>query len=513
MKMINGFFLMVMLALLHGKPILAQECPENAAKPRSATVIYDSQARSQGAVIFKPGADGVLHALDAQSEAELWAYTPPNLDVTHRADGLLSDIAVLRFDTDRNGVIEAAAGDKVWVYFGLRRGGRHYYALDATDRSRAQLLWKIGPDELPGVGETWSTPMIARVRISGATQNGENLVVILGGGFDETRSSAHRVYMVDAASGALLWYAGGPGGVELPAAPDLPLMEMLDPVAARVAAIDTNADLFADRLYTADLGGRVWRFDIWTGRDRSQLVTGGVFAMLSDTAADARQFFNAPDVALIQRRGSPPYYNLAIGSGDRAHPFDITVHDRFYSLRDRNSFGPLTQAEYDALTPLRHADLSDITNTLGGSAVVPAAPGWALDLRLNGGWSGEKVLAEAVTVNGVILFPTYRPLSAATCSGENRIYALNVDQGAPVLDFNDDQRLTTADASTLLTQGGIAGEVELTLPPSGDSTPPQPGEPDPVEPRAGCKIGGEALRLCVTAETLLRTFWRRDSVN
>jgi len=513
MRAIHGIISTVLLALLHDRPILAQECVENAAKPRSATVIYDSQARGQGAVVFKSGPDGVLHALDAESRAELWTYTPPELDATHRADGLMSDIAVLRFDSNRNGVIETAAGDKVWIYFGLRRGGRYYYALDATDRLRAQLLWKIGPDELPGVGETWSTPTTARVRIGGVTQNGEKIVVILGGGYDEILPAAHRIYMVDAASGALLWYAGGPGGIEVPAAPDLPLTRMLDPISARVAAIDTDGDLFADRLYSADLGGRVWRFDIWNGRGRSQLVTGGVFAMLGETATDARRFFNAPDVALIQRRGNPPYYNLAIGSGDRAHPFDITVHDRFYSLRDRNPFSPLTQGEYDALAPLLDADLSDITDSLGGSAVAAAAPGWAVDLRLNGGWSGEKVLAEAVTVNGVILFPTYRPLLAAACSGENRVYALNVDQGDPVLDMNDDGQITNSDASTPLTQTGIAGEVKLTLPAPNNSAPAQPGEPAPAEPHTACKVGEEALRVCVTTESLLRTFWRRDSTN
>src|SRR5687767_8748556 len=163
----------LVLALLHGGAIVAQECPQNAANPKAVTVPYEA-----GAVIFKPGADGVLRVLDSQSGAELWAYTPPDLDTTHRADGLMSDIRVMHFhDT---------GGEKVWVYFGLRRGGRHYYALDVTDRLSPRLMWKAGPDELPGVGETWSTPSLARVRVGGATQNGENLVVILGGGYDET---------------------------------------------------------------------------------------------------------------------------------------------------------------------------------------------------------------------------------------------------------------------------------------------------------------------------------------
>ena len=38
------------------------------------------------------------------------------------------------------------------------------------------------------------------------------------------------------------------------------------PIAARVNAVDTDSDGFADRLYAADLGGQVWRFDIWNGK-------------------------------------------------------------------------------------------------------------------------------------------------------------------------------------------------------------------------------------------------------
>ena len=45
-----------------------------------------------------------------------------------------------------------------------------------------RLKWNLGPAQLPGIGETWSTPTIARVRIDGAEQNGENLALIFGGG-------------------------------------------------------------------------------------------------------------------------------------------------------------------------------------------------------------------------------------------------------------------------------------------------------------------------------------------
>ena len=42
----------------------------------------------------------------------------------------------------------------------MRMGGNHYYALDVTDPTNPKLMWNIGPAQLPGIGQTWSTPVI-----------------------------------------------------------------------------------------------------------------------------------------------------------------------------------------------------------------------------------------------------------------------------------------------------------------------------------------------------------------
>jgi type IV pilus assembly protein PilY1 len=425
----------------------------------------------------------------------------------------------------------------------MRRGGRYYYAVDVTDRSHPRLMWKLGPNDLPGVGETWSAPVITRVRINGATQNGENLVLIMGGGYDgaeenvnfTTDATGNRLFMVDAKSGALLWYAGGGGGS---GAPDLVLQNMTNAIAAPVTVIDTDGDQYADRIYAADLGGRLWRFDILNGNGRAGLVTGGVLASLGaagespPTLADTRRFYYAPDVAFIERRGADPYYNIAIGSGYRGHPLNTATHDRFYSIRDKNPFGKLTQAAYDSFTPLAESDLVDITPDILNTAVPTTANGWKLELRLNGGWVGEKVLAGSLTVNGVILFPTYQPLPPSQldpcvpANGLNRAWALQVDTGRPAIDFNHDQQITAADAFTQLAQTGIAGEVNLlfdaTSGGSNAGTVAQGQAPgatgagvtrDALGRRALCMVGVEVLQQCVAPGSVVRTFWQRNTSN
>ena len=113
-------------------------------------------------------------ALPALAGWASWGMEYGSQAITLSVGGVLGD-----FNLD--GIVDAAAGDRVWIYFGMRRGGSTYYALDVTDRDNPRLRWKIGPSELPGIGETWSAPAIARVRVNGATQNGENLVLIFGG--------------------------------------------------------------------------------------------------------------------------------------------------------------------------------------------------------------------------------------------------------------------------------------------------------------------------------------------
>jgi type IV pilus assembly protein PilY1 len=192
--------------------------------------------------------------------------------------------------------------------------------------------------------------------------------------------------MVDAKSGALLWSAGGPGSTP---APDLLFdasgKEMNNSIPGRVTVIDTNSDGFADRIYAADMGGRIWRFDITNGNDRTSLVAGGIIAKLgaggispAPAATENRRFYNAPDVALVQLRGFDPFYNIAIGSGYRGHPLDKTTHERFYSIRDKNPFASLTQTQYNAITPVldTSTNLIDITTDPSTIGVAPDKDGW-----------------------------------------------------------------------------------------------------------------------------------------
>jgi type IV pilus assembly protein PilY1 len=506
---------------------------------RPAVVTYGKTSTAPDAesdtVVYMPTNDGFLHAISGITASgggkELWAYIPPVLlprlgtlsqDVkAPHTYGLDGDIRVLKFDKNQNGLVES--GDFVWLFFGMRGGGNRYFGLDVTDREKPKLLWDIGSAQLPGIGQSWSAPVITRVNVSGGNTDSEKLVLIFGGGYDtkqETQSYStdtvgNRIFMVEAKTGTLLWSAGGPGSTPVP---DLLFntsgKEMNNSIPGNITVIDTNGDQFADRMYAGDMGGRIWRFDIFNGQPRATLVTGGIIAKLGAggispaAASENRRFYNAPDVSLIQFRGIDPFYNIAIGSGYRGHPLDVKTTERFYAIRDKQPYAQLTQDDYNRYTPILDSDaaLIDVTSDPVSTKVTSDDKGWKLTMNRNG--TGEKVLSEATQVNNVVLFTSFQPSTVVVnpCfpTTINRAYAMTAFGGKPAIDLNNDGKIDGNDISTTLAQQGIVGDVVVALQRKGASDPG-----DPLRPKTVCLVGTELLKKCVDVGGTVRTFWNR----
>jgi len=515
---------------------------------RPATVIYGGTVLApdpRDGVLYAVTNEGYLHAVDAVTGAELWAFMPAQLlgrardmyvndGVTDRIYGLDGNIRALRHEVNNNGVIEPALGERVYLFFGMRMGGHELFGLNVTDRNNPILMWKIGPNELglrrlPNAGQSWSTPVVTRVNIAGATQNTQQYVLVFGGGYDTVQENGpyavdtigNQLFMVDALSGNLLWYAAHSSDTGA----DLRHASMTHSIPGDVRVLDLSGDGYAERMYAADMGGRVWRFDINNGANRANLVTGGVFASLGNAHLSThppdttRRFYNTPDVSILSA-GGRTWLNIALGSGYRGHPLNLDAQDRFYSLRDHRPFARLSQSQYDAITPITEADVNllDITDDIA-PVIPPGASGWRLDLRRSGGaWTGEKSLAEARTVQSVIHFTTYEPNSVSTarstsCApgvGINRLYSVSAYTGAPVYDRENpaDPPDSADDRDSELSQGGIAPEVVWVFLGPGDNCV-GPGCDDVS---AHGLVGLERGPPGFTADPV-RTFWRQTGVN
>jgi type IV pilus assembly protein PilY1 len=435
-----------------GNPTEARMQIGDPLHSQPVSMIYGPGLRD--GLVFMGTNDGYLHAIDIETGVEQWAFIPPEFlddqvalfkdeSSANKLYGIDSDIRIQTV-ADNDGVIEP--GEKVYLFFGMGRGGDFYYGLDVSDPASPQLLWKLDGSTLPGVGQTWSPPMPTKVEVAGATQNADHLALVFGGGYEADQDNAvlttdtigNSIYIVDSVSGALLWHGSRDGTHK-----DFNVSgrAMNYSIPARIRLVDMDGNGYVDRMYAGDMGGQVWRFDVRNGNSAADLVVGGVIAQLggapsaSPAAEDVRRFYNSPDVAFINTRYGN-FLHVGIGSGHRGHPLSTSVEDAFYALRDYSTQA-LTQAEYDALTIIEHDDLVPITSA--NTAVANNAAGWRVDLSI-GGWNGEKVLAEARTFANQVFFSTFQPSTGVlTCQpqiGTNRTYVMSVYNGAPVMNLD-----------------------------------------------------------------------------
>ncbi len=492
--------------------------------------------------------DGYVHAVDVNTGQELWSFIPQEMlgrlknlyidgAATSKHYGLDGAIRVLKYDINGDGIVDSAAGDRVILFLstGHNADTSMYYALDVTSKTTPKYMWGIGSSVLPDLGQAWSEPTIARVNISGATQNSQKLVLVIGGGYDASEDGytymtsdgvGNHIYMVDALKGTLLWSAG-------PSSGDFTSTRMDHAIPASIAVLDTNDDGYADRMYVGDMAAQLWRFDIWNGQSVSNLVTGGVIASLgtkedsTHTLANTRRFYITPDVAAAQKTGVPPYMNIAIGSGYRGHPLNAEVNDRFYSIRDYNPFTALTQSNFNSIysqsTPKTDSDptLIDITTTVQPT-IPPGSLGWKMLLDQHGGWAaGEKVLVPSRTFSEQIIFTTYTPNTSTSSSdpclgvgsGTNRVYVVSVFDASPSDDKNNDGSITVSDRSADLSQGGIAPETAFLFPGADTGSSSGGSSGGGSSGQVVCLSGVEVLSICTGYNQRKKTYWREGAAN
>ncbi len=494
-----------------------------------AAVVYGQEDGTYEVIIYSATNDGYLHAIDADGGVEKWTFVPHELlenfaelyvndNVDYKNYGLDGDVIPVIYDQDNDGVIESGT-DFVYLLFGMRRGGDNYYMVEVTDPDTPKLRWI---KTLPQIDQSWSAPVVAKIDIDSAIHTSpQNAVVVIGGGYDTVHDAAAYpgaddtfgagIMMLDLETGDTIWRAGKDSFA------DLTLDKMTRSIPSSVRVIDINGDSLADRMYAADLGGQVWRFDISNGKKPFQLVAGGVIARLgaeglsNPKPEDARRLYTTPDVAMFaDKRLDRRYLAINIGSRYRAHPLDNSAEDRFYSIRDPHVFTPLTQDQYNSYTIIKDGDLTEVSGKFG--TVIPGnSSGWRFTLPPN-----EKVLSDSRTFDNAVYFVTMEPTADSDdpCRAGlsvNRLYRLDVVNGDPVIDYSASIPVDgeAADVARVkrLEQGGIAPKPTFFF-------------PSPTDPNCTGDECAPAPVGCVGVECFdpgyenfpVRTLWTQDGI-
>ena len=216
---------------------------------------YATNQASRTGVVYVAANDGMLHALNASTGVELWAYVPTavisnlwrladaNYDVNHRyfVDGapVVGDV----FD---------GTNWRTLLVGGLGAGGRAYYALDVTDPANPISLWEFSSSDDPDLGQTFGNPVITKNKAG-------TWVVAFSSGYNNTlpgNGNGH-LFVRNAITGAAI------SKISTFTAPGVAAGTTATPseLGKINTWLDAETNNTAARIYGGDMLGYMWRFD------------------------------------------------------------------------------------------------------------------------------------------------------------------------------------------------------------------------------------------------------------
>lgn len=375
-----------------GAPINAQPLYVGAPAFRYADANYgeyrDSVAANRAGTVYLVANDGMLHAFDAATGQERWAFIPA---------GVLPElwrIADLSFATNFRYLLDGApvAGDicpaapgatcaasdwRTILVGGFGAAGREYYALDITQPDQPKLLWRLSVDDENQLGYALGKPVITKRRDG-------TWIVVIASGYNNVNPGDGQgvVFVLNAATGAVLKrIATGAGSESAPAG-----------LAQLNAWVDNLLDNTADRLYGGDLLGNLWRFDISDPLPDGAAAAVKLASFVRDGVAQA--VTTRPELSLV-RVGTQAIAIVSVGTGRYLGASDVKDKSvqSVYTIRDSLSASGL--GDVRSLSSVVRKRL-----TAGSAADERGISDEAVDWLANDGWyvdldavsnSGERV--------------------------------------------------------------------------------------------------------------------------
>ena len=510
--------------ILHSKPLVVNYASY------TFTTANESDCNVNKTMLYVGGNDGMLHVFKDCDGSEAWAFIPQdllaNLDYltgsthTYFVD---SSPSVYKYDYDNDGNIETADGDKVIILFGERRGGGananptggFYYAMDVSDPLSPVYMWRLSNTVSPSgtntdyseLGETWSEPRIATIKLNISGSDVYKMVAFIGAGYDnlneDSRYGATQTFtgtgtVTSSDTGSGVTTSSGTSSPSNPKGRGIYAVEVANlgssitgapsftnsgykiwgftygasdttttstamtfSIPGELSVLDTDYNGYTDRLYVGDTGGNIWRFDVgantvasWTGRRLFSANPG------SGGSSDVgRKIFYKPSVSF-----EVGYKLVFFGTGDREHPLNRAVVDRMYGVKDDDQTTLVVEDNVDntyELVDVTTNDLQvDTTTAAQISSILSSFNtlyGWYIKLNEN---SGEKVLAPALVFNKVAYYTTYSPDTVVVVDpcqpgnlGTGRLYAVDYKTGEAVINYDTSNDTSSTSGNTRASGG------------------------------------------------------------
>lgn len=434
-------------------------CLSDLAVDASAAGLSCGGLNQRSPVVYVGGNDGMLHAFDADTGEELWAYIPGSV---------YSNLAEL---TDPNFQFNPFVDQEIVprdVFVGgawrtvaavtLRGGGQSVSLLDVTDPGASadeaalatKVMWEFSDRSAPGdrdLGFTYGLPQIGRLN------NGKYAVFVTGGyNSDENDgvvgSGRSVLFVLDVEDGSVIRKfdlgasSQGLAGVNLG---------------------DYNADLSYEVAFGGDLTGKLFRFDI-------DSVTPGSWCSDLMFQTPGSQAITVTPRMILDNLGilggqdpwdQPGRFVVAFGTGRYLTQLDKVTNDQqaYYGLRESGRGFSCGSAAANYPIPAN----SLVTQTLSQDAqgfrqitdlpVTAGKRGWTFDFIS----PGERNISIAGLLSDlqVLIASTIIPASADPCdpSLSSSVLVLDILNGG----FLDDTPLFDTNGNGVVDQGDYSG--------------------------------------------------------
>lgn len=434
--------------IINSEPIVVRE-PTAYFSDNGYTAFKSAQS-SRAKTIYQGANDGMLHAIDAATGAEKWAYVPGLLyRMSMPGDASTSSLVNLSMlngfshlyyvdGTPNVADVDFNPTSPDWhtvLVGGLRKGGRGYYALDVTNPAAAseadvaaKVLWEFPNAATPAsvaqnVGYSFGKALIVKTKAAG-------WVAIVSSGYNNGTNSGDsggdgqgHLYILNIADGTLI--SDIPTGAGSSTSPS-----GLGPIGAFV----TNAGVsnVVQYVYGGDLLGNAWRFDL-TGSTVSSWNVARL-ATLVDAANTPQPITAVPKFATVNGKrvvyfGTGQYLGDTDVPGSPGANPNATQTQTMYGLLDDQSTAPL-------ISPLRSNLVRQALTTVGSIRTSTNNPvdfsvkkGWYVDYPL----AGERSVTDPSLALGELTFTTNVPqFSPCQPGGSSWLYVLDYRNGGAI---------------------------------------------------------------------------------
>jgi type IV pilus assembly protein PilY1 len=393
------------------------------------------------AMVYTAANDGMLHAFDADTGEEQWAYAPRITMSKLAAQASLGYPLAHQFTTDGSPELGDVQIGGVWksvLVAGLGAGGRGFYAIDVTDPVSPVVLWELCADKtLCSLANGNTAAAVGNIGLTmGNAQfgmwNGKWVVYLTSGynnvpGVDgvATGDGKGHLFIVDISNGQILKdVSTGSGDATTPSG------------LARITAITLNptTDPLTTYIYGGDNQGQMWRFDL------TDTVGNTVATVKMGTSGAGQPITTRPDVStcLVPTTGGATAQRVVVfGTGrllDVPDTKDATVQS-LYLLKDKDGIAGNPIADIRGNTMVQQTlsvqDASHTSNYLVSALAVDLSTknGWFLDWKIN---SKERMNLDPRIVNGGVNVVTNVPGESTACSvgGSSNVYQVGLCTGS-----------------------------------------------------------------------------------